>query len=70
MLLEHPAVREAGVSTAGAFVVVEADAKVEAAELLARCRDRLDAWEVPKLIRFMDSLPRSSVGKLLRQELR
>jgi fatty-acyl-CoA synthase len=70
VLLEHPAVREAGVSTAGAFVVVEADATVEAAELLARCRDRLDAREVPKLIRFVESLPRSSVGKLLRQELR
>jgi long-chain acyl-CoA synthetase len=49
--------------------VLEADAMVEAAELLARCRERLDASEVPKLIVFVDSLPRSSVGKLLRQDL-
>ena len=38
-------------------------------ELLEFCRARLAAHEVPSSIAFLDRLPRSSVGKLLRHEL-
>ena len=40
------------------------------AELLAHCRRELAAYKVPKLIRFLDALPKSTVGKILRRELR
>ena len=34
------------------------------------CRQNLTAYKVPKLIEFIDEVPKSSVGKLLRRELR
>jgi len=34
------------------------------------CRQNLTAYKVPKIIEFIDEVPKSSVGKLLRRELR
>ncbi len=39
------------------------------AELDALCREHLVAYKVPASYRWVDELPRSEVGKLLRQEL-
>jgi fatty-acyl-CoA synthase len=74
----HPAVAEAGVvgvpgdrgAVGAAFVVVAEGARVTEAELLALCRDNLAEHQVPASIRFVDRLPRNSVGKLMRQALR
>jgi fatty-acyl-CoA synthase len=73
VLEQHPAVVEAGV-VAGhqggeAFVVLEPGARVKEEELLEFCRSRLAPHEVPSTIIFLDRLPRTSVGKLLRHEL-
>jgi acyl-coenzyme A synthetase/AMP-(fatty) acid ligase len=38
--------------------------------LLARCREQLSRYKVPKEIRFVPALPRNSMGKVLRRELR
>jgi len=38
-------------------------------EILAWCRERLAAYQVPVFVRFVDRLPRNSVGKLIRAEL-
>ena len=35
-----------------------------------RCRGRLAAYKVPKIIEFRDSLPTSIIGKVLRKTLR
>jgi acyl-coenzyme A synthetase/AMP-(fatty) acid ligase len=43
---------------------------VAAEELGALCRDRLSRYKVPKEIRFVAALPRNSMGKVLRRELR
>jgi len=40
------------------------------ADLIAHCRRQLSAYKVPKEIRFLDSLPKSNVGKILRKDLR
>ncbi|WP_456477591.1 AMP-binding enzyme, partial [Geoglobus ahangari] len=34
------------------------------------CRERLAAYKVPRLIEFVDELPKSAVGKILRRVLR
>lgn len=78
-LLTHPSVVDAGVvgvqaadgHVAGAaFVVRAVPSDLSEADLLAYARERLAPYQVPGSIRFVDGLPRSSVGKLLRHELR
>ena len=72
-LAQHPAVADAGVvaheGTGKGFVVLAAGKAVSEDELLEFCRARLAAHEVPSSVTFLDRLPRSSVGKLLRHEL-
>jgi long-chain acyl-CoA synthetase len=77
VLTQHPAVVEAAVigkpddksgERVCAYVSVNSD--IDAATLTAHCRELLTAYKVPKEIHFMDELPKSSVGKLLRRMLR
>jgi acyl-coenzyme A synthetase/AMP-(fatty) acid ligase len=69
---QHPAVADIGVAahtgTATAFVVLAAGTAVNEDELVEFGRARLAPHEVPS-IAFLDRLPRSSAGKLLRHEL-
>jgi long-chain acyl-CoA synthetase len=51
------------VSTAPGTVLTEA-------ELIAHCRRELTAYKVPKEVRFIEALPKSNVGKILRKDLR
>jgi long-chain acyl-CoA synthetase len=82
LLLEHPAVRDCGVvgradADAGeipiAFVVLR-DGFVAARkldeELCAFVADRLTPYKQPREIRFVEALPRTPSGKILRRELR
>ena len=39
-------------------------------EVIAHCRETLAAYKVPKSVRFVDELPKSPIGKILRRELR
>jgi len=52
------------------FVVRAPGATVTADEVMAHCRAALTAYKVPKHIVFVDALPKSTVGKILRRELR
>jgi len=74
VLAEHPSVADVGVADADdalvALVVATLGAAPTEDELLAFGRDRLVADEVPTAVRFVDRLPRSSVGKLVRPDLR
>ena len=56
------AVRVYAVKTSGA-TVCEAD-------VIAHCRKELAGYKVPKQIVFIEALPKSNVGKILRRELR
>jgi len=52
-----------------AWVVLQAGQEISAAELRAYCREKLAGYKVPKSVEFRDSLPKTTVGKILRREL-
>jgi long-chain acyl-CoA synthetase len=52
------------------FVVPRKDAGVTVDEIRDYCRRNLAAYKVPKYIEFIEALPKSAVGKILRRELR
>jgi long-chain acyl-CoA synthetase len=79
ILLAHPAVAECGVTglphphwgeQVTAFVVVRPGMNVTAEDLTAAVAAQLSKYKVPKEIRFMPSLPRNSMGKVLRRALK
>jgi len=53
-----------------AFVVLKPGRSASAGEVAAFCQSRLAKYKCPKEIRFVDALPKSPVGKILRKELR
>ncbi len=52
------------------FVVRSEGSDVTEEEIVAFCREHLTAYKVPKQIAFIDEVPKSAVGKMLRRELR
>jgi long-chain acyl-CoA synthetase len=79
LLMSHPAILEAATigipdekrgETVKSFVVLRPGHRLSAEEIQAYCRENLAPYKVPRLIEFRESLPRSSVLKILRRELR
>jgi long-chain acyl-CoA synthetase len=54
---------------AKAYVVLKPGMTASAAELIDYCRVRLAAYKVPRRLQFVDDLPKTSTGKILRREL-
>jgi long-chain acyl-CoA synthetase len=52
------------------FVAKAAGATLTEDDMIAHCRRELTAYKVPKEVRFLDTLPKSAVGKILRKDLR
>jgi long-chain acyl-CoA synthetase len=52
------------------FVVKAPAAVLSDADVVAFCRKELTAYKVPKIVRIVETLPKSTVGKVLRRELR
>jgi long-chain acyl-CoA synthetase len=52
------------------FVAKLPGAELAEAEVIAHCRGQLTAYKVPKEVRFLEALPKSNVGKILRKDLR
>ncbi len=79
ILHHHPAVREVSVvgvsdetlsESVVACVVLADGAEVTARELQKYCRDHLAVYKCPKVIEFMEQLPKNSTGKILKRELK
>jgi long-chain acyl-CoA synthetase len=79
VLYEHEAVREAAVvgvpdqyrgETVKAFVSLRAGQQVTAEELIAFAKERMAAYKYPRQVEFLDEIPKTVSGKLLRRELR
>ncbi|HEU5264505.1 MAG TPA: benzoate-CoA ligase family protein [Gaiellaceae bacterium] len=80
-LIEHPAVLEAavvgvpveGFTKAKAYVTVRDSGQARAGledELRQFCGAKLHRYQVPELIEFVDSLPKTATGKIERYKLR
>jgi long-chain acyl-CoA synthetase len=52
------------------FVAKLPGANITEADVIAHCRRELTAYKVPKEVRFLETLPKSNVGKILRKDLR
>ncbi len=52
------------------FVTTKPGMQLSAEELQRHCKQRLTAYKVPKYVEFLDELPKSTVGKILRRKLR
>jgi long-chain acyl-CoA synthetase len=79
VLYGHPAVREAAVvgvpdeyrgETVKAFVSVRPGVDVTEQELIDYCKANMAAYKYPRSIDFIDELPKTTTGKILRRELR
>lgn len=52
------------------FVVKMPGVDLDEEQIIDYCRDKLTAYKMPKYVEFLDELPKSTVGKILRRELR
>jgi long-chain acyl-CoA synthetase len=76
--MSHPGVLEAGAvgvpdartGEAVKLVVVRKDPALTEGDLVAYCRRHLTGYKTPRQVEFRDSLPHTTVGKILRRELR
>jgi fatty-acyl-CoA synthase len=79
VLLSHSAVLEAAVLPAPdqkwgevprALVVLKAGARAGEMELIEHCRTHLAHYKCPCAVEFMESLPKTGTGKVLKRDLR
>jgi fatty-acyl-CoA synthase len=76
LLYKHPSVQEACIvsardayrgETVKAVVVLRAEArgKTSAEDIIAWSREHMAAYKVPKIVEFVDALPKSGSGKVM-----
>ena len=78
VVASHPGVLECGVvgvpdAKTGEGVkvfVVKKDADLTREAVLEHCRKHLTGYKLPRQVEFIDALPKSPIGKVLRRELR
>jgi acyl-CoA synthetase (AMP-forming)/AMP-acid ligase II len=79
VIWSHPAVQDCAVigiphddwgEMVTAVVELNPGADVDSGELIALCRERLGPVRAPKLVEFVESLPRSANGKVLKRAIR
>lgn len=53
-----------------AFIVLNEDAATDADDILAYCRGNLAKFKIPKYVEFVEALPVSDSGKILKKQLK
>jgi acyl-CoA synthetase (AMP-forming)/AMP-acid ligase II len=78
-LSAHPAVYEVAVvpvpdpkwgEVPKALVVLKPESKATEGDLLEFCRSRVSHYKCPRSVEFLDALPKTGTGKVLKRELR
>lgn len=81
VIYQHPAVMEVAVigvpheyrgETVKAFIVLKPDAKAKVKEedIINFCKEKLATFKVPRIIDFVESIPKNPQGKVLKRVLR
>ncbi|UCF36948.1 MAG: long-chain fatty acid--CoA ligase [Acidobacteriota bacterium] len=79
VLHQHPAIVEAAVigvpskvreETVKAYIVVEPGTELKKSDVVEFCRDKLSKFKIPKQIEFVEQLPKSAMGKILKRVLK
>lgn len=79
VLYEHPAVAEAAIigvpdakwgEAIKAFVVVKDEHHVTEDDIITFCKTKLASYKKPKSVEFIEELPKSAVGKIIRRVLK
>ncbi len=77
VITQHPDVLEAAVvgkhdDKTGESVVayITTDKEITEQQILTHCKEQLTGYKTPKTVVFLEQLPKSTVGKILRRELR
>jgi fatty-acyl-CoA synthase len=79
VIYHHPAVAEVAVigvphpkwqEVGRAVVVVKEGHELTEQEVIDYCQEKLAKYKIPKSVRFLDALPRTAAGKVLKRELR
>lgn len=79
VLAGHPAVALVAVGSvddemkgelAKAYIVLKAGAQATEQEIIEFCRNSLAAYKVPRRVQFVESVPTTSSGKIMRRMLR
>ncbi|MCK9273879.1 MAG: AMP-binding protein [Syntrophales bacterium] len=79
VLFQHPKIAEAVAAgipdayrgeTLKAFIVLKPGEQLTEKEVIEFCKQKLAPYKVPKMVEFRQSIPKSSIGKIMRKILR
>jgi long-chain acyl-CoA synthetase len=79
VLYEHPKIREAAVvgvphdewgEEIGAAVVLHEGEELDAGEVSSYVKERIAAYKYPRVVWFIDDLPKGPTGKILKREIK
>ena len=79
ILVSHPDILEAAVigepceksgESVSAYVTTSVEQSLSSQDVIDHCRRLLTPYKIPKKVTFLNELPKSTVGKILRKDLR
>ena len=53
-----------------AYIVLNSNSKLTEDEVIAYCKEKLASFKKPKFVEFLEALPKNTMGKILKEELR
>ncbi|MEX2373890.1 MAG: long-chain fatty acid--CoA ligase [Dehalococcoidia bacterium] len=79
VLYQHPAVAEAAVlgipdaehgEEVKAVIALKAGQQATSEEIIAYCKEHVAAYKYPRIVEFLETLPKGPTGKILKREMR